>query len=58
MPHRNNHIKDFGTQGRQDTVDGAGRPGHRCFGDDLLYTTEIKGVKIGIVGYNLPRDRG
>lgn len=50
----NNHIKDFGTQGRQDTVDALAAQGIGCFGDDLLYTTEIKGVKIGIVGYTYP----
>ncbi len=50
----NNHAKDFGEKGRQDTIDTLTALGIGVFGDDELYETEIKGVKIGIVGYTYP----
>ncbi len=50
----NNHARDFGTNGRQDTIDTLTALGIGVFGDDVLYETELKGVKIGIVGYTYP----
>ena len=50
----NNHAKDFGANGLQDTMDTLTALGIGVFGDDVLYETEIKGVKIGIVGYTYP----
>ena len=52
----NNHGKDFGQGGREDTVAALEALGIGCFGDDILYTTEIKGVKIGITGYTYPHN--
>ena len=50
----NNHAKDFGPDGRQSTIDTLTALGIGVFGDNELYETEIKGVKIGIVGYTYP----
>lgn len=50
----NNHGLDFGPQGRLDTIDALNAVGIASFGDDYLYETEIKGVKIGIVGRTYP----
>ena len=50
----NNHIRDFGGQGRRDTFDALAAVGIGAFGDDDLYTTTVKGVKIGFVGYTYP----
>lgn len=50
----NNHSKDFGGKGLTDTREALQALGIGVFGDDVLYETEIKGVKIGIVGYTYP----
>lgn len=50
----NNHIRDFGGQGRQDTFEALAAVGIGAFGDEDLYTTTVKGVKIGFVGYTYP----
>lgn len=50
----NNHARDFGEKGLADTQNALTELGIGVFGDDVLYETEIKGVKIGIVGYTYP----
>lgn len=50
----NNHGRDFGEKGLADTQAALTALGIGVFGDDVLYETEIKGVKIGIVGYTYP----
>lgn len=50
----NNHAKDFGAKGLADTQATLEALGIGVFGDDVLYETEIKGVKIGFVGYTYP----
>ena len=47
----NNHALDFGRQGRLDTIDALTAQGIGYFGESWLYETEIKGIKIGIVGH-------
>lgn len=50
----NNHGHDFGDKGREDTIAALESFGVGAFGDKLTWTTEIKGVKIGICGYTYP----
>lgn len=50
----NNHAKDFGMDGWHDTIDALESEGIGYFGDEYVYMTEIKGVKIGILGITYP----
>ena len=50
----NNHMSDFGAKGRADTLAALAEQGIGYFGDSDLYTTTVKGVKIGFVGYTYP----
>ncbi len=50
----NNHAKDFGNKGLEDTFAALEAVGIGAFGDEITYTTTIKGVKIGFVGYTYP----
>ena len=54
----NNHMRDFGSAGREDTLEALAAQGIGYFGDDDTYITEIKGVTIGIVGYTYPINEG
>ncbi len=47
----NNHTKDYGTQGYADTVKNLNKAGVASFGIDKPYITEIKGIKVGLLGY-------
>lgn len=46
----NNHSKDYGEQGYQDTIQNAQNAGITSFGYDQTAIMEIKGVKVGLVG--------
>lgn len=50
----NNHMRDFGKGGIQDTKDALTAHGIAYFGDNDLYVTELKGAKIGMVGFTYP----
>lgn len=50
----NNHAKDFGVDGWHDTMAALEAEGIDYFGDEYVYTTEIKGVRIGIIGITYP----
>lgn len=50
----NNHAKDLGNKGWHDTLDALAEQGIGAFGDEILYSCEIRGVKIGFVGYSFP----
>jgi len=50
----NNHAKDFGDKGLADTFAALEGVGVAAFGDEITYSTTIKGVKIGFVGYTYP----
>jgi len=50
----NNHAKDFGNRGQQETAENLQALGIGVFYDDVMWTTEIKGVKIGFVGFTYP----
>lgn len=50
----NNHGRDFGNKGRLDTIATFEGLGIGAFGDDVFYTTTIKGVKFGFFGYSYP----
>ena len=47
----NNHAMDFGAAGRDDTAAALAAQGIGYFGQDWIYETEVKGVRIGFVGY-------
>ena len=47
----NNHALDYGSSGREDTIAALESFDIGYFGEDWLYETEVKGVKIGIVGH-------
>lgn len=61
----NNHCEDYRGQGYQDTLDtldaagvlrfGCLRPGNTNGYDDLL-TVDIKGIRIGIIGFSYPQE--
>lgn len=50
----NNHMRDFGSAGRADTLEALAAQGIGYFGDEDTFITQIKGVTIGIVGYTFP----
>ena len=50
----NNHTRDFGDKGREDTAENLKALGIGIFYDEILYSTTVKGVKIGFVGYTFP----
>ena len=50
----NNHAKDFGAKGQENTAASLAAVGIGCFYDSVTYTTTVKGVKIGFVGYTYP----
>lgn len=62
----NNHCFDFNLEGYQDTMaalDAIGFPhfgsvyvGNKTRGQDVLLTAEVKGVKIGALGFTYPQD--
>lgn len=47
----NNHIYDYGKEGFDDTKNALTSFGIGFFGEDNIYTKEIKGVKFGFLGY-------
>ena len=47
----NNHGKDFGPKGQKDTAENLNALGIGTFYDDITYSVEVKGVKIGFVGF-------
>lgn len=55
----NNHSKDYGTQGFEDTVQYLEAAGIRTFGYDNVAIMDVKGVKVGLIGiYELPDGLG
>ena len=50
----NNHAKDFGPQGQTDTAENLRALGIGVFYDETTYSVEVKGVKVGFVGYTFP----
>ncbi|MBQ8653981.1 MAG: CapA family protein [Clostridia bacterium] len=53
----NNHGRDFGWDGFYDTQAAMDAQGIKHFGYDYTLTMEVKGVKIGFVGYCYPIDK-
>lgn len=47
----NNHIYDYGQQGFDDTIATLKSVNLGFFGEGYKFTTEVKGVKIGLLGY-------
>ena len=47
----NNHINDYGERGIKDTLTALGGAGIGYFGAGSGYIAEIKGIKIGLLGY-------
>ncbi|WP_066304770.1 CapA family protein [Bacillus sp. FJAT-29814] len=47
----NNHIHDYLEKGYTDTIDALKNQGIGYFGYDHQYITEVKGIKIGALGY-------
>ena len=50
----NNHSKDFGNRGQEDTAANLAAAGIGSFYDDVTWSTTVKGVKIGFVGFTYP----
>lgn len=50
----NNHGRDYGAKGQQDTAEALRAYGIGVFYDAVSYAVEVKGVKIGFVGYTYP----
>ena len=50
----NNHAKDFGAQGQADTAENLRAQGIGVFYDEVTWSTTVKGVKVGFVGYTYP----
>lgn len=50
----NNHGRDFGAKGLEDTHATLNALGITTFGEDVTAIREVKGVKIGFVGYTYP----
>lgn len=48
----NNHINDYYQQGYNDTVDTLNEHEIPFFGEKLSYIYEVKGIKIGLLGYS------
>lgn len=63
----NNHCFDFRVEGYQDTIETLDALGFAHFGSthvnnsryeqDVLFTTQVKGVKIGALGFTYPQDK-
>ena len=49
----NNHIKDFLEAGYQDTVEALEAEGVEYFGNEFHTTMEIKGIRVGLFGFNM-----
>lgn len=47
----NNHIRDYLTKGYSDTIASLKKSGIGYFGYENKYITEIKGIKVGCLGY-------
>ncbi len=56
----NNHCQDFGQPGYEDALQVLDEAGIGHFGtfakSDVLWTGEVKGIRIGAVGYSYPQD--
>lgn len=50
----NNHAMDFGYDGRADTIAALDKAGIGSFGEEKVYSCEVKGVKIGFVAHTFP----
>ena len=50
----NNHGKDFRGKGQQNTAENLARYGVGSFYDEHTWSTTVKGVKVGFVGYTYP----
>ena len=50
----NNHSKDFGGKGQEDTAAALNALGIGTFYDDVTWSTTVKGVKVGFVGFTYP----
>ena len=50
----NNHGKDFGSKGQENTAAALAAVGIDSFYDSVTLIKEVKGVKIGFVGYTYP----
>lgn len=46
----NNHIKDFGRVGVEETISALSGVGIASFGHDEMHIAEVKGIKIGLIG--------
>jgi len=51
----NNHTYDYGVKGYQDTQKFLQKAGIKYFGNELKSVVEVKGIKIGFLGYNQQR---
>lgn len=55
----NNHSKDYGDQGFEDTIQYLEEAGIHTFGYDNVAIADVKGVKVGLIGiYELPDGLG
>ncbi|MCL2576963.1 MAG: CapA family protein [Defluviitaleaceae bacterium] len=52
----NNHTRDFGMRGYEDTKDALRYVGVEYFGNDSLLIREINGIKVGLFGYSIWAD--
>ena len=50
----NNHTRDFGKRGQEDTAANLGALGIASFYDDITCSVTVKGVKVGFVGFTYP----
>ena len=50
----NNHAMDFGYDGRSDTIAALDSVDIGSFGEDKIYSCEVKGVKMGFVAHTFP----
>ena len=50
----NNHSKDFGGKGQEDTAAALNALGIGTFYDDVTWSITVKGVKVGFVGFTYP----
>ncbi|MGM9974671.1 MAG: CapA family protein [Clostridiaceae bacterium] len=49
----NNHTYDYGAIGVEDTINALTKYGINYFGAGYKYTTELKGIKFGFLGYSI-----
>lgn len=47
----NNHIHDYLDKGYKDTIDNLTKSGTGYFGDGHIYIKEVKGIKVGFIGF-------